>query len=149
MSSCMYGESLGWLLPQPYPPTSVVHHGMPDSDAWTPCGTMAASSSNVDQISDDHSTMPYLRFEQQDVCEEVYHTWNSPQCDTATVHTGHTRARTRAHHATCTHTTTQGTFTQNAEYTGYIVQHTRPLAARPRATRQQKRCDISGLGDGL
>eukprot|EP00971_Amphidinium_carterae_P208007 4127546-Amphidinium_carterae.1 len=36
--SCMYRESLGNSRSelQPKPPTSEVHHGMPDSDACTP-----------------------------------------------------------------------------------------------------------------
>ena len=34
------------------------HQGMPESEACTPCGTIAASDSKLDQMSDDQSTAP-------------------------------------------------------------------------------------------
>ena len=34
------------------------HQGMPESEACTPCGTIAASDSKLDQMSLDHSTTP-------------------------------------------------------------------------------------------
>ena len=37
---------------------SVVHHGTPDMEACTPCGTMAARVSKLDWMSEDHSTTP-------------------------------------------------------------------------------------------
>ena len=59
MSSCMYGEVLLYgETGQPNPPTSVVHHGTPDSEAATPSGTCTLSSSKVLQMSDDHNTTP-------------------------------------------------------------------------------------------
>ena len=55
----MYGESFGWAKPQPYPPTSVVHHGMPLMLAWTPWGTWEASCSKELWMSELHSTTPW------------------------------------------------------------------------------------------
>ena len=36
----------------------MVHHGTPEIEAATPSGTCARSSSNVEKMSEDHSTTP-------------------------------------------------------------------------------------------
>ena len=55
----MYGSVLFCgEVGHPKPPTSVVHQGTPEIEAATPSGTCARSSSNVEKMSEDHSTTP-------------------------------------------------------------------------------------------
>ena len=55
-SSRKYGE-LG--SPPLKPPMSVVHHGIPEMAMFKPAGIWAASASNVESVSPDHTAAPY------------------------------------------------------------------------------------------